>query len=105
MTSLTQIARRAYDRAVDDLFDARDAGKISRVDASAKFQALTAAYQTRKENMRLAGFLRRNRIDQIIARNAAEHKALSPAPVNLNTVTEKVCADICASISRNERAA
>jgi hypothetical protein len=104
MTSLTQIARRAYDRAVDDLFDARDAGKISRVDASAKFQALTAAYQTRKENMRLAGFLRRNRIDQIIARNAPEHNDLRPGETAQRELMTQLFDGLARSISSNRAA-
>ena len=98
--SPTQLARQAFDRAVDDLFDARDAGKISPADASVKFRQMYDAYLEEKENLRLGAFLKRNGLDKIVAENASNIKASA----NLNTVTEKVCAAICASISPDRAA-
>ena len=102
MSSLspTQLARQAFDRAVDDLFDARDAGKISPADASVKLKKLYAAYLERKEDLRFREFARRTGIDRVIAENSSKIKASA----NLNTVTEKVCAAICASISPDRAA-
>jgi hypothetical protein len=102
--SPSQLARRAFERAADDLFDAREAGKISPADAAAKLKRLNAAYLGRKENLRFADFQEVNGIDRIIRENARPRKALRLIPPNLNTVTEKVCAAIVASISPDRAA-
>lgn len=62
MTSLSrqQLARRAFNRAVSRLEAARDAGLIPAGDASVKYRALYAAYQTRKQDLELAAFLGRH---------------------------------------------
>lgn len=102
--SPTQLARQAFDRAVDDLFDARDAGKISPADASVKFKKLHAAYLERKEDLRFRDFTRRTGIDRIIRENARPINTLRPIPTTINEMTERVCADICASISPDRAA-
>jgi hypothetical protein len=114
MTSLTQIARRAYDRACEALEYKRDVTReISAVEALRQYRELTAAYQQEKEDLELAAFLSRaglkpskhfEKLDRTLLQIEREGNEIAPVPADLNTVTEKVCADICASISSNRAA-
>jgi hypothetical protein len=61
----TQLARRAYDRACRALEAARDAGTISPDEALTRYRKLTAAYQTRKQELELAGFLSRRGLKRL----------------------------------------
>jgi acyl-CoA reductase-like NAD-dependent aldehyde dehydrogenase len=85
--SPTQLARQAFDRAVDALEYKRDVTReISAAEALRQYRELYAAWRQQKDDLEQAAFLERAGI------------------ISLNTVTERVCADICASISPDRAA-
>lgn len=69
MTALsrTQLARRAFVRACDQLEADRDAGLVSAADAVIRFKRLRDAYETRKQDIELAGFLTRHGLQRSVA--------------------------------------
>jgi len=57
--SRTQLARIEFNRAHTELWAELHAGRISRTDASAKFDALLAAYRKTKEDLKQSAFMAR----------------------------------------------
>lgn len=94
MTDLSrhQLARRAFNRAHDQLKAAVDAGTVSAADAVVRFRRLREAYEIRKQDIELAAFLARHGHKKSPAMRSLD-LALSaidqPVAMSLDTATNR----------------
>lgn len=85
----TQLARRAFVRACDQLEADRDAGLVSAAEAVSRFKRLRQAYETRKQDIELAGFLARHGLQRSVAMRGVDLALLNaerPLPDIIRTV-------------------